>query len=93
MGKFKEDLELIIGCATQGNATLKFPFYISPETEAQDIEILGLSVRPLGALKRSHIDTIGQLVDRFDKIRSIRNLGVVSAKESRTALRSSYMSQ
>lgn len=83
MSAFIDDLSIVIGAAKSGNGNLKLPFRISEATESKDIEILALSPRSNNSLKRNHIDTVGQIMERFDDLNSLRNVGAVSIKEIR----------
>lgn len=83
MSMFIEDLKVVIGAAKSGNGNLKLPFRLSEATESRDIEILALSQRSNNSLKRNHIDTIGQIMERFDDLSTLRNVGAVSIKEIR----------
>ena len=80
---FLEDLELVIGAAKAGNGNLKLPFRISETTEKKDIDILILSPRSNNSLKRNHVDTIGQIVERFNDLGALRNIGTISVREIR----------
>jgi len=83
MSMFVEDLKVVIGAAKGGNGNLKLPFRISETTGKKDIDILALSPRSHNSLRRHHIDTIGQIMERFDNLSSLRNVGAVSVKEIR----------
>lgn len=83
MSMFVEDLKVVIGAAKSGNGNLKLPFRISEATEKKDIDILALSPRSNNALKRNHIDTIGQIMERFDDLDALRNIGTISVREIR----------
>lgn len=80
---FSQDLSLIIGTATSGNTELKFPFRITTETEATEIEVLELSPRAFNALKRNKIANVGEVTDRFSNLLSLRNVGNVTIREIR----------
>lgn len=83
MSKFCEDLSVVIGTATSGDSNLKLPFFVNSETEAEDIESLGLSPRSFNSLKRNKIVTIGQVTEVFSNLDTLRNVGGVSKREIR----------
>ena len=51
-----------------------------------DIELMNLSVRTHNALKRSGINTVKQLMDRFDSLQNVRNLGSLGLQEIKSSL-------
>ena len=83
LSNFGKDLSTVIGAATSGDSNLKLPFFVNSETEAEDIQSLGLSPRSFNSLKRNKIVTIGQVTEVFSNLVSLRNVGSVSVKEIR----------
>lgn len=80
---FANDMELVIGAAKGGSENLKLPFRITTETGATKIETLDLSQRASNALKRSQINTIGDIVDSFSTLKKFRNVGTITIREIR----------
>lgn len=61
-------------------ATVKFNFHYPAALDDQPVDVLQLDTRSSNGLKRAKIETIGQLLDNWDKLDKIRNLGVESVK-------------
>ena len=61
-------------------ATVKFNFHYPAALDDQPVDVLQLDTRSSNGLKRAKIETIGQLLDQWDKLGKIRNLGVESVK-------------
>lgn len=61
-------------------ATVKFNFHYPAALDDQPVDVLQLDTRSANGLKRAKIETIGQLLDNWDKLGKIRNLGVESVK-------------
>ena len=57
----------------------------------REIEMLGLSNRSHLALKRNAVNTIKDLIDRYDKLAEIKNLGKKSVGEIKSKLFNDYI--
>ena len=70
----------------KGNSKIRFTFFYNDEVLATKVEELTLSQRALNGLKRAHYDTIGQIIDNWDKLNRIRAFGDKSIKEVKSAI-------
>ena len=66
-------------------------YYLHPDETREvslssDIELMNLSTKTYNALKRSGISTIKQLMDRFDTLQNVYNLGSLGLKEIKFSL-------
>ena len=83
MSMFTDDLSVVIGAAKSGNTNLKLPFYISERNYRQDLMILNLSQRSFNGLRRNNINTIEDVIEKFDNLGELRNIGAISIREIR----------
>ena len=61
-------------------ATVRFNFHYAAALENEPVDVLSLDTRSSNGLKRAGINTIGQLLDNWNNIGRIRNLGAESVK-------------
>lgn len=65
---------------------MKFTVFCGPEFVNAPVAQLDISTRAANAFGRSGIRTIGQLIERWDELGNIKNLGDKTVKEIRAAL-------
>lgn len=76
--ELQDVLEVMIGAGhldLQKRKTVQFPCHFNKEFEDQSIEFVTQDQRAINGMKRAGIMTVGQLIERFDELRKIRNLG------------------
>ena len=81
MGKFNEDLSMVIGVAESGPDRLKLPFVVTQDTLDLPLDFVKMNARAVHTLQRSNITTVGQLFDRLGEIPAMRNCGAGTVKE------------
>lgn len=89
---FTEDLTLVLEAADEIPVKLSFPLGVTTEQKMESIDTFISSNRATNALHRQQIHTAGQLMDRFDTINRIKNLGEKSVKEAKNGLLKWYYS-
>ena len=60
------------------NGEVTYPFLEKESIRSVSVENLNLDTRSSNALKRNHIKTIGELLDRVEELKDIRGLGAKS---------------
>ena len=80
MSNFKNDLEKIIEATGITNIS-KFPFNETESFRLISIDVLELNARASNGLYRQNIKTLGNLIDNWERIPSLRGLGATSVKE------------
>lgn len=83
---FTEDLTLVLEAADEIPVKLSFPLGVTTEQKMESIDTFISSNRATNALHRQQIHTAGNLIDKFDEIGRIRNLGEKSVKEAKNGL-------
>ena len=89
---FSEDLMTVLMVSEKVPSNMQFPVLLDKESEEEDIAQFIDSQRANNALHRSSIFTAKQLMNAFDKLDNIRNLGSKSVKEVKNSFMNWYYS-
>ena len=84
--RVNEDFDTIYG---KYGKQLRFPVYLGEKLLTAPLEDLELSVRSYNCLKRAGMQTVGDVVEKFQRrtdLMKIRNLGMRSANEIMQAI-------
>lgn len=78
---FSEDLMTVLMAADEFPSKIQFPISLNQEMEGADIEHFVETARAANALRRNKIHTAKSVLEMFDQLDCIRNLGIKSVKE------------
>ena len=81
---FADDLGYMLSKAGR-KEEYTFPLIFDKNLRERGISELNLSQRAINVLCRSKIDSLGLLMDKFNKLNQIRNCGTTTVKEIKNA--------
>ena len=93
MTEFQEALQALIDRGDlnlEGRHRISYPMSIPTAFEAESIDVITQDVRSLNAMRRADIFTIGDLIERWDSLNRLRNVGDKTLKNIRNSLMNTY---
>lgn len=92
MTNFRRDLEIIIRetGTTLGTIRWSIVYPDNKKFETTAVEALDLQQGAMNVLKRNGIETLGKLMEMWDKLKDCQSCGVVKAKQIKNAFLAYY---
>lgn len=90
MREFQRDLEVIAQNANVEANVLTFHFHNYDVMAKRPIEDLGMECRAFNGLKRNGINTIGEIIDKWDTLNKLRYVGATTIKAIKNAVVAFY---
>lgn len=91
--EFQEALQALIDRGDlnlEGRHRISYPMTIPTLFEAESIDIVTQDVRSLNAMRRADIHTVGDLIQRWDTLNKLRNVGTKTLKNIRNSFMNAY---